>query len=99
MKRLLLLLFITLPSAIKADIAHLLPKPQIITRASGKKWVSYSTPKIQLVTSIPGVPINTDEAYRLTISPDATIRIEAVTETGACRAQQTLEQMKATRNR
>lgn len=97
MKRLLVLLLITLPTAIKADIAHLLPKPQIITRESGKKWVPYSTPHIQMVKAIPGVPINTNEAYRLTISNNAVIHIEAVTETGVYRAKQTLEQLKTTR--
>lgn len=47
---------------------------------------------VNLVDSIPGIPVNPDEAYRLRVTSDE-IRIEATTETGIYRAVQTLRQL------
>lgn len=47
---------------------------------------------INWVNSIPGIPVNPDEAYKLRVTSNE-IRIEATTETGVYRAVQTLRQL------
>lgn len=54
-----------------------------------------SSPSIQvtLVDSIENIPVNQEEAYRLTVTPKR-ISVEAVTESGVYWAMQTLRQLK-----
>lgn len=54
---------------------------------------SASSINIKLVDAIDNVPVNQDEAYRLTITPKA-ITVEAVAERGVYWAMQTLYQLK-----
>ena len=54
---------------------------------------SASSINIKLVDAIGNVPVNQDEAYRLTITPKA-ITVEAVAERGVYWAMQTLYQLK-----
>lgn len=96
MKQLLAILLLTFPLTTQADIAHLLPRPQQLERTE-RQWIPYTTPSIYKVTSLPGVRLNSDEAYRLTISSRRGITIEATTDEGIYRAQQTLEQLKTSR--
>lgn len=97
MKLLPFLTLFAMTTAARADIANLLPKPQKLIQQE-KKWVPYSTPAIKKVTSLPGVQTdNADEAYRLTISSKQGILIEALSDEGAYRAKQTLEQLKTKR--
>lgn len=96
MKQLLLFLFFIIGLGAKADIAHLLPRPQQLVR-NEKQLILYKSPRIYKVKSLAGVKINADEAYKLTISKKNGIVIEAVTDAGIYRAQQTLEQLKITR--
>lgn len=96
MKQLLLFLFFITAVGAQADIAHLLPRPQQLVR-NEKQLIRYTSPRIYKVKSLAGVKINADEAYKLTISKKNGIIIEAVTDAGIYRAQQTLEQLKTTR--
>ena len=54
---------------------------------------SVSSINIKLVDAIDNVPVNQEEAYRLTITPKA-ITVEAVAERGVYWAMQTLYQLK-----
>lgn len=58
---------------------------------------SRRTLSINIVENLPGIPMNQDEAYTLRVSSEE-IQIEAVTETGAYRAIQTLRQLTAKRD-
>lgn len=77
---------------------QLLPQPQMLTfHRSGQHRLRQGAPDPSVVTekrvaTIPEAEVNTDEAYRLSITPDS-ILIEAITETGIYWARQTLNQV------
>lgn len=67
---------------------------QLVTEMGGTLTdQSASSINIKLVDAIDNVPVNQDEAYRLTITPKA-ITVEAVAERGVYWAMQTLYQLK-----
>lgn len=73
----------------------LLPEWESFVTEMGSEISSQSSSviRVKLVESIENVPVNQEEAYRLTVSPNA-ITVEAVTERGAYWALQTLSQLK-----
>lgn len=78
----------------------LLPKPQRIEYHKGKSFSLSSNDNrippdkllVQLLDTLPEVPINQHEAYQLEITPQ-NIHVKAVTQTGIYRAMQTLKQL------
>lgn len=81
-----------------SDDLPLLPQPRQITLAQSGKHIltsgeiNPSAISEKIVDTIAGVSLNSDEAYRLKITPSQ-IFIESVTEKGAYWARQTLHQM------
>lgn len=69
---------------------NLLPLPKEMKMEGGR--VEASVPEVVWVDSIPGLRLNADEAYRLSVGRDG-IRIDAVTEKGLWNARQTLAQL------
>lgn len=80
--------------------ANLLPYPQRIHFADRQPFQLHRTVvrenkgvTVVRVDSLPGVPLNQEEGYRLEVNASG-VRVEAVTETGVYRAFQTLEQLR-----
>ena len=69
---------------------NLLPLPKEVRWEKGT--VPAAEPEVRWVDSIPGVRLNADEAYRLSVGKEG-IRIQAVTERGLWNARQTLKQL------
>ena len=92
LKRYLVLLLVELAFGLSlyAEGLHLLPMPRHY-HALGDT-VNYTQPSIRYVDRIEGVNQNPEEAYRLLINSNG-IAIDALHETGAYRALQTLEQL------
>lgn len=80
---------------VKLATPVLLPEwESFVTELGGEIFSrSSSVVSIRLIESIENVPVNPEEAYRLTVSPNA-ITVEAVTERGVYWALQTLSQLK-----
>lgn len=76
--------------------AVLLPQPQSVEYGKGFVRLSTAETHISYVESIPGAGKHQEEAYVLCIDSEG-IRIDAVTQTGALRARQTLEQLKCSK--
>ena len=90
-------------SVVKAGDYHLLPQPQKFTPSHLNfqvNKVQLSTPVLQQeweLPTLPEIPMNQDEAYRLSITKKRII-VEAVTERGVYWAMQTLRQLAEKRN-
>jgi len=91
-------MFISCTLSVNVEAFQLLPQPQILTinisqshrLLQGELDTSRIAEKI--INTIPEATINSDEAYRLRITPDS-ILIEAVSEKGIYWAHQTLAQI------
>ena len=95
-----------LPQPQKFTPSHLnfqVNKVQLSTPVLQQEWETFISPKatgtieVKLLPTLPEIPMNQDEAYRLSITKKRII-VEAVTERGVYWAMQTLRQLAEKRN-
>ena len=75
---------------VRSQELNLLPKPQKVTL--GNDTIKVTKIVVDYVDELPGVEVNKEEAYSLTVSADG-VFIQAVSEQGIYRARQTLTQL------
>ena len=91
MRKVFSILLICLVAACsRTEIPDLLPLPKDAVFSG--EWLPAAEPEVRMVDSIPGVRLNPEEAYHLTVGPEGLV-IEAVTELGVLNARKTLAQL------
>ena len=89
-----LILCLTAVLSLAAQPVSLLPLPKQYRETKGSlTWKTNTPVQVTMVGEIPAAGTHQEEAYTLTVGKKG-VQITAVTETGAYRARQTLEQLK-----